>query len=199
MTLEQNQWHVGVLALQGSVVEHARALRALGAVPVEVKVPSHLQDLDGLIIPGGESTTMYKLARAFDLFDPLKDFAHSGKAIYGSCAGMIMLADHIVDGIDGQETLGGLDVVVRRNAFGRQVDSAQSFVDPGSFGGDQPLPAVFIRAPWVESVGAGVEVLRLGNKPRSRLRAWWRCAKAPCWRPHSTPKLPTTCAYTATS
>ena len=159
MTLEQNQWHVGVLALQGSVVEHARALRALGAVPVEVKVPSHLQDLDGLIIPGGESTTMYKLARAFDLFDPLKDFAHSGKAIYGSCAGMIMLADHIVDGIDGQETLGGLDVVVRRNAFGRQVDSAQSFVDPGSFGGDQPLPAVFIRAPWVESVGPGVEVL----------------------------------------
>lgn len=159
MTLEQNQWHVGVLALQGSVVEHARALRALGAVPVEVKVPSHLQDLDGLIIPGGESTTMYKLARAFDLFDPLKDFVHSGKAIYGSCAGMIMLADHIVDGIDGQETLGGLDVVVRRNAFGRQVDSAQSLVDPGSFGGDQPLPAVFIRAPWVESVGAGVEVL----------------------------------------
>lgn len=159
MTLEQNQWHVGVLALQGSVVEHARALRALGALPVEVKIPSHLKDLDGLIIPGGESTTMYKLARAFDLFDPLKDFVHSGKAIYGSCAGMIMLADHIVDGIDGQETLGGLDVVVRRNAFGRQVDSAQSLVDPGSFGGDQPLPAVFIRAPWVESVGAGVEVL----------------------------------------
>lgn len=159
MTLKQNQWRVGVLALQGSVVEHARALRALGAVPVEVKVPSHLQDLDGLIIPGGESTTMYKLARAFDLFDPLKDFVHSGKAIYGSCAGMIMLADHIVDGIEGQETLGGLDVVVRRNAFGRQVDSAQSLVDPGSFGGDQPLPAVFIRAPWVESVGAGVEVL----------------------------------------
>lgn len=157
--MKQNQWRVGVLALQGSVVEHARALRALGAVPVEVKVPSHLQDLDGLIIPGGESTTMYKLARAFDLFDPLKDFVHSGKAIYGSCAGMIMLADHIVDGIDGQETLGGLDVVVRRNAFGRQVDSAQSLVDPGSFGGDQPLPAVFIRAPWVESVGPGVEVL----------------------------------------
>lgn len=159
MTLKQNQWRVGVLALQGSVVEHARALRALGAVPVEVKVPSHLQDLDGLIIPGGESTTMYKLARAFDLFDPLKDFVHSGKAIYGSCAGMIMLADYIVDGIEGQETLGGLDVVVRRNAFGRQVDSAQSLVDPGSFGGDQPLPAVFIRAPWVESVGPGVEVL----------------------------------------
>lgn len=151
--------HIGVLALQGSVIEHARVLNELEAKPVEVKVSAHLQGLNGLIIPGGESTTMYKLANAFDLFDDLKAFVHSGRAIYGSCAGMIMLADRIVDGIADQETLGGLDVTVRRNAFGRQVDSAQSFVDAGAFGGDTPLPAVFIRAPWVESVGSGVEVL----------------------------------------
>lgn len=150
---------VGVLALQGSVVEHVQALSELGAKPVEVKLASHLADLDGLIIPGGESTTMYKLARAFNVFDALKDFVHSGRAVYGSCAGMIMLADHILDGIVGQDTLGGLNVTVRRNAFGRQVDSASSFVEAGAFGGDTPLPAVFIRAPWVESVGKGVEVL----------------------------------------
>lgn len=150
---------VGVLALQGSVIEHMQALDELGATPVEVKLSKHLEGLDGLIIPGGESTTMYKLAHAFDVFEALKAFVHSGRAVYGSCAGMIMLADHILDGIEGQETLGGLDVTVRRNAFGRQVDSASSFVDAGAFGGDAPLPAVFIRAPWVESVGDEVEVL----------------------------------------
>lgn len=150
---------VGVLALQGSVIEHMQALDELGATPVEVKLSKHLEGLDGLIIPGGESTTMYKLAHAFDVFEALKAFVHSGRAVYGSCAGMIMLADHILDGIEGQETLGGLDVTVRRNAFGRQVDSASSFVEAGAFGGNTPLPAVFIRAPWVESVGDGVEVL----------------------------------------
>lgn len=150
---------VGVLALQGSVIEHVQALEQLGATPVPVRLAKHLAGLDGLIIPGGESTTMYKLARAFEIFDALKAFVHSGRAVYGSCAGMIMLADRIIDGVKGQQTLGGLDITVRRNAFGRQVDSAASFVAPGDFGGDEPLPAVFIRAPWVESVGSEVQVL----------------------------------------
>lgn len=157
--MPNKQSRVGVLALQGSVIEHVQALEQLGATPVAVKLAQHLEGLDGLIIPGGESTTMYKLARAFELFDALKAFVHSGRAVYGSCAGMIMLADHIIDGIAGQQTLGGLDITVRRNAFGRQVDSAASHVDSGAFGGDTPLPAVFIRAPWVESVGSEVQVL----------------------------------------
>lgn len=155
----KDKLRVGVLALQGSVAEHLRALQRLGAEPVTVKTAEHLVDLDGLIIPGGESTTMFKLARAFDLFDSLREFVHSQKPTYGTCAGMIMLADRILEGTEDQETLGGLDVVVRRNAFGRQVDSAQSFVTAGAFGGSHPLPAVFIRAPWVESVGPEVKIL----------------------------------------
>lgn len=146
---------VGVLALQGDVREHAAALRAAGADPIPVRRPSELDLLDGLVLPGGESTTIAKLARTFDLLDPLRARIKDGLPVYGSCAGMILLADRIVDGTADQETFGGLDVTVRRNAFGRQVDSFEEDVEidgiTDSDGG--PVHAVFIRAPWVESVG----------------------------------------------
>lgn len=149
---------VGVLALQGDVREHARALSDLGARAVPVRRPSELDSVDALIIPGGESTTMVKLATAFDLLEPLRKHIGSGLPTYGSCAGMIMLADRILGGIEGQQTLGGIDMVVRRNAFGRQVESFEAAVDLSGVGGP-PFHAVFIRAPWVESVGPDVEVL----------------------------------------
>jgi pyridoxal 5'-phosphate synthase pdxT subunit len=123
-----------------------------------VRRPSDLDGLDGLVLPGGESTTMYKLAMSFDLLEPLRSTVEGGLPAYGSCAGMIMLANRIEDGIEGQRTIGGLDVVVRRNAFGRQVDSFEADVDFAEVAGG-PVHAVFIRAPWVESTGAGVEVL----------------------------------------
>ncbi|GAA3210331.1 pyridoxal 5'-phosphate synthase glutaminase subunit PdxT [Actinocorallia longicatena] len=146
---------IGVLALQGDVREHARALEACGARTVTVRRASELERVDALVIPGGESTAMWKLMRAFDLLEPLRKRIEGGMPAYGSCAGMIMLANRIVDGMDGQETIGGIDMVVRRNAFGRQVDSYESTIE---FDG-APLEAVFIRAPWVESVGEGVEIL----------------------------------------
>lgn len=146
-----------MLALQGDVREHARALESVGAAAVPVRRPCELDDLDGLVLPGGESTTMIKLARTFDLLEPLRRKVKEGLPVYGSCAGMILLADRIVDGIAGQESIGGLDVTVRRNAFGRQVDSFEQDLD---FRGlDEPVHAVFIRAPWVEQVGPDVEVL----------------------------------------
>jgi pyridoxal 5'-phosphate synthase pdxT subunit len=148
---------IGVLALQGDVREHLAILDRLGMRGRRVRRPADLDDLDGIIIPGGESTTMHKLAVTFELFEPLRARIAGGLAALGTCAGMIMLADTIEAGIEGQETLGGLDVVVRRNAFGRQVDSFESDVDFVPF--DSPLHAVFIRAPWVEKVGDGVEVL----------------------------------------
>ncbi len=149
---------IGVLALQGDVREHLRALSAAGAVATAVRRPSELDDVDALVIPGGESTTMYKLAIAFDLLEPLRKRLADGMPAFGSCAGMIMLADRVADGIEGQVTLGGLDATVRRNAFGRQVDSFESPVEVAGVEGE-PFHAVFIRAPWVESVGDGVEVL----------------------------------------
>jgi pyridoxal 5'-phosphate synthase pdxT subunit len=149
---------VGVLALQGDVREHLRALDAAGATASTVRRPAELADVDALVIPGGESTTMYKLAVAFDLFSPLCDRLAGGMPAYGSCAGMIMLADRLVDGIDGQLTLGGLDMTVRRNAFGRQVDSFEADVVLSGIAG-APFHAVFIRAPWVDNVGAGVSVV----------------------------------------
>jgi 5'-phosphate synthase pdxT subunit len=149
---------IGVLALQGDVREHLRALEAAGAVATAVRRPSELDDVDALAIPGGESTTMYKLAIAFDLLDPLRKRLREGMPAYGSCAGMIMLADRVADGIEGQVTLGGLDATVRRNAFGRQVDSFESPVEVAGVEGD-PFHAVFIRAPWVESIGDSVEVI----------------------------------------
>jgi 5'-phosphate synthase pdxT subunit len=149
---------VGVLALQGDVREHLAGLEAAGAIGSAVRRPTELDAVDALVIPGGESTTMYKLAVAFDMFEPLRKRVDAGMPVYGSCAGMIMLADHLVDGIDGQLTLGGLDITVRRNAFGRQIDSFEASVPLDGVAGE-PFHAVFIRAPWVENVGPSVEVL----------------------------------------
>ncbi len=148
---------VGVFALQGDVREHLRVLTSLGTRAIGVRRVSELEECDGLVIPGGESTTMSKLARAFDLFEPIRQRIKEGLPVFGTCAGMIMLADRIEDGTADQETLGGLDITVRRNAFGRQVDSFEGDLD---FAGlDGPVHAVFIRAPWVEDAGPGVEVL----------------------------------------
>ena len=149
---------VGVLALQGDVREHLAGLEAVGAIGSAVRRPAELEAVDALVIPGGESTTMYKLAVAFDMFEPLRKRVDAGMPVYGSCAGMIMLADRLVDGTPGQLTLGGLDITVRRNAFGRQVDSFEAAVPIDGVDGE-PFHAVFIRAPWVESVGPSVEVL----------------------------------------
>ncbi len=148
---------VGVFALQGDVREHLRMLEAAGAAATPVRRSSELDGVDGMVIPGGESTTMHKLATVFELFEPLRQRLAAGMPALGTCAGMIMLADRIEGGIAGQQTLGGLDVVVRRNAFGRQVDSFESDVDFAPF--DAPFHALFIRAPWVEKHGTGVEVL----------------------------------------
>ena len=152
---------VGVLALQGDVIEHARALSAAGARPVTVRRAAELDGLDGLVIPGGESTTMWKLAVIFDLMEPLRKRVGAGMCVFGSCAGMIMLADRLLDGVAGQETVGGIDMTVRRNAFGRQVDSFEA--DIGLAGIARPFRAVFIRAPWVEQTGEQVEIL--GTEP----------------------------------
>lgn len=148
---------IGVFALQGDVREHLRMLGSLGVDAIGVRRPAELDAVDGLVLPGGESTTMVKLARTFELLEPLRDRIKRGMPTFGTCAGMILLADRIEDGAVGQETLGGLDITVRRNAFGRQVDSFEGEVSIG--GVDGPVQAVFIRAPWVESVGPGVEVL----------------------------------------
>jgi 5'-phosphate synthase pdxT subunit len=149
---------VGVLALQGDVREHLAALREQGADAVPVRRPEELADVDGLVLPGGESTTMVKLADRFGLLEPLRAAVRKGLPAYGSCAGMILLADRILDAPPDQVTVGGLDVTVRRNAFGRQVDSFESDIAfEGLDGGD--LHAVFIRAPWVEDAGDGVEIL----------------------------------------
>lgn len=149
---------VGVLAVQGDVREHAAALTAVGAQVTRVRRPAELDGLDGLVIPGGESTVMDKLVRVFGLYAPLTHAIAAGLPVYGSCAGMIMLADRLVDGRPDQQTLGGLDITVRRNAFGRQVDSFETDL-PIEALGDRPLRAVFIRAPWVEDWGPGVQVL----------------------------------------
>jgi pyridoxal 5'-phosphate synthase pdxT subunit len=149
---------IGVLALQGDVREHLAAARALGAEAVTVRRPEELAGVDGVVLPGGESTTIGKLAARFGLLEPLRAAITGGLPAYGSCAGMILLADRLLDAPPGQVTVGGLDVTVRRNAFGRQVDSFESEVAlEGLTGG--PVHAVFIRAPWVEEAGPGVQVL----------------------------------------
>jgi pyridoxal 5'-phosphate synthase pdxT subunit len=153
---------VGVLALQGDVREHLRALQACGVPARPVRRPSELDDVDALVLPGGESTTMSKLAVEFGLLEPLRKRLGDGMPAYGSCAGMILLADRILDGRPDQHSLGGIDMTVRRNAFGRQVDSFEADV---RFEG-AALHAVFIRAPWVESIGPDVEVLgRVSSGP----------------------------------
>jgi pyridoxal 5'-phosphate synthase pdxT subunit len=148
---------IGVLALQGDVREHLEALTGLGVQASAVRRPRELEAVDGLVLPGGESTTMAKLARTFDLLDPLRDRVAGGLPVLGTCAGMILLADRVEDGVVGQETVGGLDITVRRNAFGRQVDSFEE--DIHVTGVEGTVHAVFIRAPWVEQVGDRVEVL----------------------------------------
>lgn len=160
---------IGVLALQGDVREHRAALEAAGARTVGVRRPEELAAVDGLVLPGGESTTIDKLLRIFELDGPLRERIAEGLPVYGSCAGMILLADRILDGTTDQRTLGGLDVTVRRNAFGRQVDSFETDLavaglaprtgGPDGGGPADPVHAVFIRAPWVEDAGPGVEVL----------------------------------------
>lgn len=148
---------IGVFALQGDVREHLQTLADLAVPTLAVRRPEELERCDALVIPGGESTTMFKLARTFELFEPLQKRIRSGMPAFGTCAGMIMLADRITGGTADQETLGGLDITVRRNAFGRQVDSFEGDLD---FAGlDDPVHAVFIRAPWVEEIGTSVEVL----------------------------------------
>jgi 5'-phosphate synthase pdxT subunit len=149
---------VGVLALQGDVSEHLAALAVAGASAVPVRRPDELEAVDGLVIPGGESTTMWKLAVIFDLMDPLRKRISAGMPAFGSCAGMIMLADRMLDGMNGQETFGGIDMTVRRNAFGRQVDSFESDIALAAVPGPA-FRGIFIRAPWVEQTGPGVSVL----------------------------------------
>jgi 5'-phosphate synthase pdxT subunit len=151
---------IGVLALQGDVREHLAMLATCGADVRRVRRADDLAGLDGIVLPGGESTTMHKLAVAFEVFEPLRAAVREGLAALGTCAGMIMLADRIEGGTADQETVGGLDVVVRRNAFGRQVDSFESVVAfRPSWAEPFDFPATFIRAPLVEKVGDGVEVL----------------------------------------
>ena len=146
---------IGVLALQGDVREHLRALDEAGADAVPVRRLNEIEACDGLVIPGGESTTLWRLATAFELMDPLRKLIAGGLPAFGSCAGMIMLADRLEDGAAGQQTFGGIDMTVRRNAFGRQVDSFERDIDID--GAD--FHAVFIRAPWVEQAGPAVDVI----------------------------------------
>lgn len=159
---------VGVLALQGDVREHLMVLGELGADAVPVRRESELDQVSGLVIPGGESSVMDKLSRLFGLAEPLKARIASGMPVYGTCAGLIMLADTVLDGIEGQQTLGGLDIAVRRNAFGTQLDSFETDLRIPELG-DPPMHAVFIRAPVVESVGPAVTVL--GELPDGRVVA----------------------------
>jgi pyridoxal 5'-phosphate synthase pdxT subunit len=161
---------IGVLALQGDVREHLRALDEAGATARPVRRLAEIEAADGLVIPGGESTTLWKLATAFDLLDPVRKLIADGMPAFGSCAGLIMLADRLQDGVAGQQTFGGIDMTARRNAFGRQVDSFEREValrlDGGAAGDDAdraPFHAVFIRAPWVERAGEEVSVLGEDN------------------------------------
>ena len=149
---------VGVLALQGDVREHISSLLACDVEAVAVRRAQEIESIDALVLPGGESTTIAQLAEVFGIFDLIKDKINGGMPVYGSCAGMILLANQILDAKVGQKTFGGLDITVRRNAFGRQVDSFESDIAFND-GSDQAIRAVFIRAPWVEKIGATVEVL----------------------------------------
>jgi pyridoxal 5'-phosphate synthase pdxT subunit len=156
---------IGVLALQGDVREHVRALEESGATARPVRRQSEIEAADGLVIPGGESTTLWKLATAFDLLDPIRKLIAGGMPTFGSCAGLIMLADRVADGAEGQQTFGGIDMTARRNAFGRQVDSFEREVSLrlSDEADGAPFHAVFIRAPWVERAGEEVSVLGEDN------------------------------------
>jgi 5'-phosphate synthase pdxT subunit len=147
---------IGVLALQGDFIEHEQALQRLGVETRQVRLPGDLEGLDGLIIPGGESTTIGKLAAHYSLIEPLREMAHTGRPLWGTCAGLIFMAKNV--GRD-QPLLGLMDVTVKRNAFGRQVDSFETDLDVKGIGGTRPFHAIFIRAPLIESAGSEVEVL----------------------------------------
>ncbi|MET8125059.1 pyridoxal 5'-phosphate synthase glutaminase subunit PdxT [Streptomyces sp. NPDC005065] len=149
---------IGVLALQGDVREHLIALASADALARPIRRPEELAEVDGLVIPGGESTTMSKLAVLFGMLEPLRERVRAGMPVYGTCAGMILLADKILDPRSGQETVGGIDMIVRRNAFGRQNESFEAAVEVTGIDGG-PVEGVFIRAPWVESVGAQAQVV----------------------------------------
>ncbi|MFC0672458.1 pyridoxal 5'-phosphate synthase glutaminase subunit PdxT [Brachybacterium hainanense] len=149
---------IGVLALQGDVREHVRMLVGIGAEALPVRRSSELEAVHGLVVPGGESTAMIRLLRSFDLLGPLRAAVAGGLPVLGTCAGLILLADRIVGGEDGQEGIGGLDVTVRRNAFGRQIDSFDADLDVPVLG-PEPVRAAFIRGPVIEETGSGVEVL----------------------------------------
>ena len=153
---------IGVVALQGDVAEHIASLGECGVIASGVRSKQEIESIDALVIPGGESTTIAKLAKAFGVFDLIKSRIASGMPTYGSCAGMILIADQILDGGADQEGFGGIDAQVRRNAFGRQVDSFETDLSFSGIGG-AAFRAVFIRAPWVESVGNQVEVLASFN------------------------------------
>jgi 5'-phosphate synthase pdxT subunit len=154
----QHQPAIGVLGLQGDVAEHLRALGESGARASLVRRPAELEAVDGLIIPGGESTTIWKLAEIFELAEPLRKRVAGGMPAFGSCAGMIMLAARLTGAASGQETLGAIDMTVQRNAFGRQVDSFERDLDISGLAGP-PFRAVFIRAPWVSQAGPAAEIL----------------------------------------
>ncbi|TYB38575.1 pyridoxal 5'-phosphate synthase glutaminase subunit PdxT [Micromonospora sp. AP08] len=161
---------IGVLALQGDVREHVAALAGAGADARPVRRPAELDAVDGLVIPGGESTTISKLADIFEMREPIDKRIAGGMPVYGSCAGMIMLAAEVLDGRPDQRGFAGIEMTVRRNAFGRQVDSFEAPVEIAGVEGE-PFHAIFIRAPWVERVGAGVEVLgRVTDDGSSSLR-----------------------------
>lgn len=149
---------VGVLALQGDVREHIQALLACDVEAVAVRRAEEIESVDALVLPGGESTTIAQLAEVFGIFELIKNRIKNGMPVYGSCAGMILLADQILDAKQGQKSFGGLDITVRRNAFGRQVDSFESDIAFND-GSEQLIRAVFIRAPWVEKVSDSVQVL----------------------------------------
>lgn len=157
MAYNKDTMNVGVLALQGDFAEHLHMLSSLGVHARPVRLPRDLDGLDALIIPGGESTTISRLAETFGLVEPLRQFARAGKPVWGTCAGAIYLA-RSAPGLD-RPTLGLLDIVVRRNAFGRQIDSFEADLPVRGLAGDEPFHAVFIRAPLIESAGPGVEVL----------------------------------------
>ena len=167
--------------------EHAAALVASGAVARPVRRPSELDGLDGLVIPGGESTTIDKLSRAFELRDPLVAALRAGLPAYGSCAGMIMLADRLVDAPADQQTFGGMDITVRRNAFGRQVDSFESDLAADWLPGE-PFRAVFIRAPWVESRPVRPSRCWPPCRGRTGPSTWSPSGRGVCWPRRSTPR-----------
>jgi 5'-phosphate synthase pdxT subunit len=149
---------VGILALQGDVREHENVLQGLGADTLRVRRPEELAQVDALVIPGGESTVIDKLSRTFGLREPIRGAIREGMPVLGTCAGLIMLADTLVDAIEGQKSFGGLDVVVRRNAFGRQIDSFEAELRTPAIAG-APVRAAFIRGPLIESVGPRAHVL----------------------------------------